>query len=103
LFVTDLIITDYSSLIFEAALLKIPMLFYVFDLNEYIKNRDFYFDLRLNSPGKLVYSQQELITAINNKDFEPERMDSFANMFFDHFDGKSTSRVVELIDKARTE
>lgn len=103
LFITDVIITDYSSLIFEAALLKTPMLFYVFDLNEYIRDRDFYFDLRLNSPGKLVFSQDELITAIKKNDFETQRMDSFAKMFFDKFDGKSTERVVALIDKAMKE
>ncbi len=103
LFVTDLIITDYSSLVFEASLLKIPMLFYVFDLQSYIMNRDFYFDLGLNSPGKLVYSQEELIQAICEEDYEPERMDAFANMFFDDFDGQSTKRIVALIEKARLE
>ncbi len=36
LFITDMIITDYSSLVFEASLLDIPMLFYVFDLKTYI-------------------------------------------------------------------
>lgn len=103
LFVTDLIITDYSSLIFEAALLKIPMLFYVFDLNEYIRQRDFYFDLRLESPGKLVYSQKELTDAILSKDFEAEQMDAFAKKFFDDFDGRSTERIVALIEKALKE
>ncbi len=103
LFVTDLIITDYSSLIFEASLLKIPMLFYVYDLQSYIRNRDFYFDLRLNSPGKLVYSQEELIRAIQQQDYQPDRMDAFAKMFFDDFDGKSTERIVDLIEKARLE
>lgn len=97
LFVTNLIITDYSSLIFEASLLKIPMLFYVFDLDEYICNRDFYFDLRLNSPGKLVYDMQQLIDAVNREDFESERMDAFTRMFFDNLDGKSTERVTNLI------
>lgn len=103
LFVTDLIITDYSSLVFEAALLKIPMLFYVFDLNEYIRQRDFYFDLRLESPGKLVFSQGELTEAILKEDFGAERMDAFAKMFFDDFDGRSTERIVALIDKAMKE
>ena len=103
LFVTDIIITDYSSLIFEAALLKIPMLFYVFDLDEYIRDRDFYFDLRLNSPGKLVFSQNELIAAIKKSDFETQRMNSFAEMFFDHFDGKSSERVANLIENALKE
>lgn len=103
LFVSDLIITDYSSLVFEAALLKIPMLFYVFDLNDYIRQRDFYFDLRLESPGKLVFSQGELTQAILQEDFGAERMDAFAKMFFDDFDGRSTERIVALINKALKE
>lgn len=97
LFISDLIITDYSSLVFEASLLKIPMLFYVFDLDEYIRDRDFYFDLRLNSPGKLVFNEQELVEAINSEDYETERIEPFERMFFDKRDGKSTQRVVELI------
>ena len=44
LFVTDLLVTDYSSVIFEASLLNIPMMFYAFDLYDYIASRDFYYD-----------------------------------------------------------
>lgn len=97
MFVCDLIITDYSSLIFEASLLKVPMLFYVFDLEEYIEERDFYFDLKLMSPGKLVYTQQELIEAIRNEDYALDKMDEFTNLFFDNPDGKASERVAELI------
>lgn len=97
LFVTDIIITDYSSLVFEASLLNIPMLFYVFDLEKYINQRDFYFDFKLYAPGKIVYSQEQLISAIKNGDFCTERIKPFADMFFDYRDGKSTDRVVKLI------
>ena len=44
LFITDLLVTDYSSSIFEAALIDIPMIFYAFDLEEYLRERDLYFD-----------------------------------------------------------
>lgn len=97
LFVCDLIITDYSSLIFEASLLKIPMLFYVYDLEEYIRKRDFYFDLKLMSPGKLVYDLQELIDAVNHQDYGLEKMEEFKNLFFDQLDGKASERVADLI------
>ncbi len=100
LFITDVVITDYSSLIFEAALLKIPMLFYVFDLQEYIRERDFYFDLQLESPGKLVYTQQQLTDALLREDYETDRMEAFTRKFFDHLDGRSTERIVALIDRA---
>ncbi len=97
LFVTDVIITDYSSLVFEASLLDIPMIFYVFDLEKYVNERDFYFDFKLYAPGKIVYSQEQLIDVIEKNDFCTERIKPFADMFFDHRDGESTQRVVDLI------
>ena len=97
LFVSDLIITDYSSLVFEAALIKKPMLFYAFDLRGYINSRDFYFDFKSYFPGKIVYNLKELIQAINERDYDTGKMQEFAKMFFDDFDGKSTERVVKLL------
>ena len=97
LFVSDLLITDYSSVIFEASLLNIPMMFYAFDLYDYIASRDFYYDFEGFVPGKIVFSENELITAINKKDFESEKVDGFKNKFFDDLDGKSSERVTDLI------
>ena len=97
LFVSDVIITDYSSLVFEAALLDIPMIFYAFDLEKYIRERDFYFDFKLYVPGKIVYSQDQLIETINKQDYCTERIKPFADMFFDERDGHATERVVGLI------
>ena len=97
LFVTDLVITDYSSLIFEASLLNIPMLFYAYDLRRYIATRDFYYEYELFVPGKIVSSQSKLIKAINKKDFESEKIEGFKKQFFDHLDGRSTERLIQLI------
>ena len=100
LFVVDLIISDYSSLVFEAALLNIPMLFYVFDYVKYVRERDFYFDLDIFAPGKLVTKQKGIIDAIKHQDFATEKIKPFAEMFFDRRDGKSTQAVVDLIYQA---
>ncbi len=97
LFVTNVIITDYSSLVFEASLIDIPMIFYVFDLEKYINERDFYFDFKLYAPGKIVYSTEQLIDSIKNEDYCTEKIKPFADMFFDYRDGRSTQRVVKLI------
>ena len=97
LFITDVIITDYSSLVFEASLLYIPMIFYAFDLEKYINERDFYFDFKQYVPGKIAYSLDELIEAINKQDYCTERIAPFADMFFDNRDGKATERVVKLL------
>lgn len=55
LLITDLLITDYSSSIFEAALLEVPMLFYAFDEQEYMDSRDFYFAYEEMVPGPIEH------------------------------------------------
>ena len=97
LFITDLLITDYSSVIFEASLLNIPMLFYAFDLEEYIVSRDFYYPFRNFVPGKIVRSLPQMEEAIQHSDFEQEKVESFKNRFFDDLDGKASKRVADFI------
>ena len=100
LFVADMLVTDYSSVIFEAALMDIPMLFFAYDLQRYTATRGFYYEYEKFVPGKIVSSFGQAITAIKNKDFEQEKIKSFKTRFFDDLDGKSTERVVELIKKS---
>ena len=99
LFVTDVLITDYSSVIFEACLLNIPMLFYAFDLQEYISSRGFYYEYLSFVPGKVVYNMDEIITALADNDFESEKTENFKKEFFDDFDGNSGRRVCQFIEK----
>lgn len=97
LFVTDVLITDYSSVVFEASLLSIPMLFYAYDLSEYIATRDFYYEYEFFLPGKLTPTFATLVDAINDKDFEVEKIEAFKRKFFDDLDGKSSKRVADMI------
>ena len=60
LLITDLLITDYSSSIFEAAILEVPMLFYAFDEEEYMASRDFYFAYEEMVPGPVTKTFREL-------------------------------------------
>lgn len=97
LFVTDVLITDYSSVIFEASLLDIPMLFYAFDLEDYVVNRDFYYPFKKFVPGKIVRNVEQICNAIVNQDYELQKVKAFKHRFFDHLDGKSSERVAEFI------
>lgn len=100
LFVTDLLVTDYSSSVFEAALLDIPMLFFAYDLQRYISTRGFYYEYEEFVPGKIVSSFGQAVTAIRNQDLETEKIAAFKTRFFDDLDGKSSQRTVDLIYKA---
>lgn len=97
LFITDLLITDYSSVIFEASLLDIPMLFYAYDLQQYVATRGFYYEFETFVPGKIVDDFTEIAPAILAGDFHQEKIDPFKKRFFDSLDGKSSERTAKLV------
>mgnify|MGYP002550644385 CR=1 FL=1 len=95
LLVTDILITDYSSVIFEAALLDIDTIFYVPDIEEYTASRDFYYPFEEYMFGQLAKTKEELIEAIKAPQNNREKKDMFKKKFCDACDGKSTKRVVD--------
>jgi CDP-glycerol glycerophosphotransferase (TagB/SpsB family) len=97
LFVTDYLVTDYSSVVFEAALRDIPMVFYGFDWKEYMETRDMYGDYKSFIPGPLVETEEELFAFFR----EPQKenyLEYFRQKYMDVLDGHSTKRVVALIE-----
>ena len=103
--ISDMIITDYSSVFFDYANLKRPMLFYMYDLDEYKDNlRGFYLDLK-ELPGPIVKTQEELeeeILAINK--YEEKYKDKylkFSKKFNYLDDGKASQRVIKEIFKVK--
>jgi CDP-ribitol ribitolphosphotransferase len=104
LMLTNLLVTDYSSVIFEAVLLQLPILFYVFDLREYLESRDLYFDFASFAPGRIVESLETLKKILPEEikndcqDLEEnEKRKDFRTLFLDSLDGRSTERTMELI------
>lgn len=97
LFVADILITDYSSVCFEYSLLNRPMIFFAYDLEEYIDSRDFYYPYQSFVPGPIARTTDDIVNIIRTGNFEIEKLDKFRNKFFDHFDGKSTKRVVDML------
>lgn len=97
LFITDLLITDYSSVIYEFSLLKKPMIFYAFDLLKYEADRGFYEPYIDMVPGKIVKTFDELMESIENKDFDVDKLDKFIKKNFKYTDGKSTDRIIDEI------
>ena len=96
LFITDLLVTDYSSVIFEASIVDVPMLFFAFDLNEYSRDRDFYCNFASFVPGKIVLNTDEMIDSINNEDYNQELVKPFRKRYFGTKTGEATKNVVEF-------
>ena len=97
LFATDLLVTDYSSVVFEFSTQDRPMLFFAYDLEEYVASRDFYVDYVDFVPGRIVRTFDEMVDAIRREDYQPEKLAAFRASHLDHFDGNATDRVIELI------
>ncbi|SHK11113.1 CDP-glycerol glycerophosphotransferase, TagB/SpsB family [Hathewaya proteolytica DSM 3090] len=95
---SDMLITDYSSVIFEYALLEKPMFFYAYDYHKYKENiRGFYFDYEEFIPGKRLNTTEEVIEEIEkveDKNYDMENIRKFAKEFCHYTDGKSSERFV---------
>ena len=100
--VSDMMVTDYSSVMFDYSLLKRPMLFFCYDLEQYKDTlRGFYFDFLAEAPGPVTLTQEELISEIKNYDFMRylEKQEAFYHKYNHADDGKASNKVVELIKR----
>ena len=98
----DLMVTDYSSTMFDFAITGKPMLFFTYDL-DYFRDelRGFYFDLAEVAPGPLLRTSDELVAAIGDIDAvsaqHAERYARFRETFCCLEDGRAGERVLDLI------
>lgn len=96
-YITDVLITDYSSCIFEYAFLNKPVVYYVPDLEEYKCSRDFYYDFHEYIYGDICYDMESLLSSIEEPKIDEERLQKFKDKFMDACDGQSTQRFINDI------
>jgi len=100
LLISDILITDYSSIMIEFALLNKPIIFFTYDYDSYLNNeRGFYFDFKSTVPGPVVYDSNQLIDVIKNREFDESRISEFVKTQFDEIDGHASERVVDYLLK----
>ncbi|MCD7880910.1 MAG: CDP-glycerol glycerophosphotransferase family protein [Clostridiales bacterium] len=95
----DLLITDYSSTMFDYAVLRRPILFYMYDLEQYRDRlRGFYFDLD-ELPGPVLTEEAQLAPAIRaTEDFAwDDTWEAFRQRFAPLDDGDAARRVTEAV------
>jgi CDP-glycerol glycerophosphotransferase len=96
---SDLLVTDYSSVFFDYALVDRPMVFLVPDLDDYRDRlRGFYLDLAEIAPGPLVTTTDEVLAHLDDDpDLHAERRESLRQRFAPHDDGHAAERLVERV------
>lgn len=94
----DVLVTDYSSICMDFSLLGKKTVFYAWDLENYIRDRDFYFEYESYVPGEVARDLKQLVKAIK-ADFDEEKNDRFRNFNFSFCDAGSSQRVIDKIIK----
>ena len=98
--IADILITDYSSVFFDYAILGRPILFYMYDMEEYRDEmRGFYLDVD-KLPGPILKTERELVAAIRETSFKERDhtiLEAFNKEYNSMNDGKATERLVDRI------
>lgn len=96
--VSDMLISDYSSIVFDYLILNKPLIFYVPDLEEYMSDLGVYVDVRtLGFP--ICMNEDEIIYSIQNYSVNKTIHKQNKNQFIEIQDGESTKRVIDWINQ----
>ena len=98
--VSDMLITDYSSVMFDYSLLDRPMIFFTYDLEQYKDHlRGFYFDFLEEAPGPIVLTNEELVKEIGTYNYKSyqAKYEAFKQKFNHADNGRASQTIVDLI------
>lgn len=94
--ITDVLVTDYSSVFFEFIPRNKPIIFYAYDFEEYSRDRGFYLNIN-EMPGRVVSDIVSLLTAIRDVKIDEESYRNATAEFCSHDDGKASERVKRFL------
>ena len=97
LLVTDIMVTDYSSVIFDWYLLNKPVVYFTYDLEEYEAGRGLYYKFDEYVYGQVATDYMGLVEAIKKEDLALEKRQAFGDKFMSACDGKSTNKTISWI------
>lgn len=97
--ISDCLVTDYSSVFFDYAILNRPIYFYMYDLKEYANDlRGFYLDIHTDLPGPVYQREEDLLKGI--KEGVVYDLSKFHETFNTWEDGHACDRVIEVLKQA---
>ena len=99
LHVADYIITDYSAIVFEAAITKKPIYFYAFDHNTYMDERGTYINYKEEMPGPICENFKDIVMMIENNVYNKQKEISFCNKYIENLKENATKKIVKFIMK----
>ena len=96
---SDVLITDYSSICMNNALLHKPVVFYAYDLDRFEGARDFYYPYEETVGGPVVKTMEDLCDVFARQDFRTDRLEAFRRLHFGDFEGGATVAMLRQLPK----
>lgn len=97
LLISDVLVTDYSSVIYEYSLLERPMIFFAYDLETYSATRGMHRAYEDAAPGSIATTFEELVTLMREPELSVEKTKEFVRENFDHVDTNNSDRVIDAL------
>ena len=97
LMTADVLVTDYSPIVFEYALTGKPIVYFWYDLNDFLLKHSGGFDTKKYTYGAIAYSSANLATAIARGDLHEDKRSAFIDTYLSGCDGTSSKRAVDWI------
>lgn len=97
LFIADYVISDYSCIIYEAAVLQKPLFFYTYDYEEYINKRDIYMDYPNEIPGNMYSNPDLLFSAIAKEQYNMLVQNKFLSKYVEWTRENITKDIVDFL------
>lgn len=96
--ISDALVTDYSSVFFDYAILNRPIYFYMYDIENYKEElRGFYIDIYKDLPGNIYEEEEMMLKDISSNVYNYEKLKQFNNYFNNKEDGNASSRVIDIL------
>ena len=93
----DYVITDYSAVAFEVAILDKPLFFYLYDIEKYENARGLNIDLQQEMPNSTKTEIEDIISIIENNTYNYEELKKFKEKYVETTDRNNTKRIVEYV------
>lgn len=94
LHIADYIITDYSAIVYECAIVNKPIYFYTPDLDKYINSRGFYLEYKKDMPGYISNNINIILKKIENNEFNYKKLERFKNKYITNLDNCTNKLAV---------
>lgn len=101
LLIADILISDYSSIPFEYALLEKPMIFYAYDLDTYNQDRGIWGDYQELVGGPIATTTEEIISIIQQQSFDMDNVRRLNRIWNEYSTGESSEKLIRTLYEKR--